>query len=90
MTMGDAIDGDELDELTDKLSWYESIMRQLQQIFCTELDDPDVTYHEESSKIVERAKRMVEYREMVRDYEVCQMCFLVCTSVRIPSLFSIG
>ncbi|OQV24872.1 hypothetical protein BV898_01458 [Hypsibius exemplaris] len=70
MCMGEtAIEVDELDELTDKLGWYESIMRQLQGIFETELDDPDVTYHEESTKIVERAKRMVEYRAMVHDYE---------------------
>lgn len=65
-----SIDGEDLDELGDKLSWYESIMRQLQEILGAELDDPDITYHEESNKIVERAKRMIEYREMIPAYEV--------------------
>ncbi|GAU97320.1 hypothetical protein RvY_08639 [Ramazzottius varieornatus] len=64
-----SIDGEDLDELGDKLSWYESIMRQLQEILGAELDDPDITYHEESNKIVERAKRMIEYREMIPAYE---------------------
>ena len=65
-----SINGEDLDELGDKLSWYESIMRQLQEILGAELDDPDMTYHEESSKIVERAKRMTEYRDMIVSYEV--------------------
>lgn len=66
------LDADDLDleELTDKLSWYESVMHQLQDILGAQLDDPDADYQQESWKIVERAKRMVEYKVMIRDYEV--------------------
>lgn len=65
-------DGEDIDleELSDKLSWYESVIRKLQTIFGTENDDPDVTYHQECTKVLERAKRMLQYRDMIRDYEV--------------------
>lgn len=76
------INGDDLDleELTDKLSWHESIMRQLQEILGAHVDDPDASYHQESLKIVERAKRMVEYKSIIQDYEVSARKFLLTSS----------
>ncbi|XP_055346355.1 uncharacterized protein LOC129593885 isoform X2 [Paramacrobiotus metropolitanus] len=60
----------DLEELTDKLSWYESVVRQLHTILAVEMDDPDATYHQECTKVLERAKRAMEYRDIIRDYEV--------------------